>query len=47
MHVLYDREDWPRSEWLYVCKSCGKLEGKVLGELLRRQRAGELVTPLH
>lgn len=47
MHMLYDREDWPRSEWVYFCKSCGKLEGKPLGELLRRQRTGDLATPLH
>lgn len=26
-HMLYDKPDWPRGEWVYWCKNCGKLKG--------------------
>ena len=46
-HMLYDRDHWPRSEWVYFCKHCGKLDGATIREIHRREALGDIVTPLH
>jgi len=45
--MLYDRDHWPRSEWVYFCKHCGKLDGATIREIHRREALGDIVTPLH